>query len=362
MKKTILAIAIPALFASAANAAVIYDKDGTTFDVYGRVQANYYGEANGDSAELVGSSRLGWKGKVALNNTWSGIARTEWQVAAENSDEHSGKVVDSNGKPIGTVENSGGKFKARHIYVGFDGSQYGSIIFGQTDTAFYDVLEPTDIFNEWGDAGNFYDGRQEGQIIYANSFGGFKGKLSYQTNDDVAVKVTDMGQSITETDIYGPNVKRKYGYAAAASYDFDFGLGFNAGYAYSDLESTVTSATGDKKEWAVGAHYAINGFYFAGMYTQGDLSYDNYIGNDKDKGRGYELAASYNVDAWTFLAGYNYKDAKYGTHTSYQDMVDETLLGVQYNFTPKFKAYTEYKIQGISELDDEWTVALQYNF
>ncbi|WP_412841824.1 hypothetical protein, partial [Aeromonas dhakensis] len=24
-----------------------------------------------------------------------------------------------------------------------------------------------------------------------------------------------------------------------------------------------------------------------------------------DKGRGYELAASYNVDAWTFLAGYN---------------------------------------------------------
>ncbi|MGL5039801.1 MAG: porin [Aeromonas sp.] len=356
MKKTILAIAIPALFASAANAAVIYDKDGTTFDVYGRVQANYYGDhnevagvdefghayTNDVDSELVGSSRLGWKGKVALNNTWSGIARTEWQIAAENSDDS--------------------KFKARHLYVGLDGSQYGSIIFGQTDTAFYDVLEPTDIFNEWGDAGNFYDGRQEGQIIYANSFGGFKGKLSYQTNDEVAVKVTDMGQSISEIDVYGKNVKRKYGYAAAASYDFDFGLGFNAGYAYSDLESTVTSATGDKKEWAVGAHYAINGFYFAGMYTQGDLSYDNYMRNGKDKGRGYELAASYNVDAWTFLAGYNYKDAKYDTHTSYQDMVDETLLGVQYNFTPKFKAYTEYKIQGISELDDEWTVALQYNF
>jgi outer membrane protein N len=44
MKKTILAIAIPALFASAANAAVVYDKDGTSFDIYGRVQANYYGE------------------------------------------------------------------------------------------------------------------------------------------------------------------------------------------------------------------------------------------------------------------------------------------------------------------------------
>ncbi|WP_349356601.1 porin, partial [Aeromonas dhakensis] len=59
-------------------------------------------------------------------------------------------------------------------------------------------------------------------------------------------------------------------------------------------------------EWALGAHYAINGFYFAGMYTQGDLSYDNTTGGYKDKGRGYELAASYNVDAWTFLAGYNF--------------------------------------------------------
>ncbi len=128
MKKTILAIAIPALFASAANAAVVYDKDGTTFDVYGRVQANYYGDTNeADSTaasgykdvdgELKGSSRLGWSGKIALNNTWSGIAKTEWQVSAENS---------------------ANKFDSRHIYVGFDGTQYGKIIFGQTDTAFYD--------------------------------------------------------------------------------------------------------------------------------------------------------------------------------------------------------------------------------
>lgn len=157
MKKTILAIAIPALFASAANAAVVYDKDGTSFDIYGRVQANYYGEHDDTDAELVGSSRLGWSGKVGLNNTWSGIAKTEWQVSAENSDN---------------------KFNSRHVYVGLDGTQYGKIIFGQTDTAFYDVLEPTDIFNEWGDVGNFYDGRQEGQIIYSNTFGGFKGKVS----------------------------------------------------------------------------------------------------------------------------------------------------------------------------------------
>ncbi len=337
---------------SAANAAVVYDKDGTSFDIYGRVQANYYADHNeaDDKApsgysdvdgELVGSSRLGWSGKVALNNTWSGIAKTEWQVASENS-------------------NAGDKeFDARHVYVGFDGTQYGKIIFGQTDTAFYDVLEPTDIFNEWGDVGNFYDGRQEGQVIYSNTYGGFKGKLSYQTNDENAEKISDVGGSIKKTVF--TDVKRNYGYAAAAGYDFDFGLGLNAGYAYSDLESKANVDSGDKSEWALGAHYAINGFYFAGMYTQGELNNDTT--NFEGKGRGYELAASYNVDAWTFLAGYNFTETKNNTdQTSYKDQVDETLLGVQYNFTSKFKAYTEYKIQGINELDDEFTVALQYNF
>lgn len=345
MKKTILAIAIPALFASAANAAVVYDKDGTSFDIYGRVQANYYADHNDADSELIGTSRLGWSGKVALNNTWSGIAKTEWQVASENSNN----ISDTNGD----------SFKARHIYVGFDGTQYGKVIFGQTDTAFYDVLEPTDIFNEWGDAGNYYDGRQEGQIIYSNSYQGFKGKVSYQTNDDTAVIVSDVGGDSVSTVF--PNLKRNYGYALAAGYDFDFGLGLNAGYAYSDLENKLNGDSGDKTEWAIGAHYAINGFYFAGMYTEGEISND--ANGNGGKGHGYELAASYNVDAWTFLAGYNFKEGKDKlAGSSYEDQVDETLLGVQYNFTPKLKAYTEYKIQGIDDLDDEFTVALQYNF
>ncbi|HDT6080282.1 TPA: porin, partial [Aeromonas veronii bv. veronii] len=76
---------------------------------------------------------------------------------------------------------------------------------------------------------------------------------------------------------------------------------------------------------------------------------------------GYELAATYNVDAWTFLAGYNKEETR-APGASYKDSIDATLLGVQYDFTSKLKAYTEYRIEGIDNADDQWTVALQYNF
>ena len=49
MKKTLLALAVPALLAaSAANAATVYEKDGQKFEVTGRAQANYYNNAASD--------------------------------------------------------------------------------------------------------------------------------------------------------------------------------------------------------------------------------------------------------------------------------------------------------------------------
>ncbi|MFM4839837.1 porin [Aeromonas veronii] len=370
MKKTILAIAIPALFASAANAAVIYDKDGVTFDVYGRVQANYYGDTNKavgatqDSfefdtttggnkqvkgvpahfenvdGELQAQTRLGWSGKIALNNTWSAFAKTEWQVAAENSGYKTSDI------------------DPRHIYVGIDGSQYGKVLFGQTDTAYYTgLIEKTDIFNEWGSEANAYGGRQEGQIIYMGKWNGFFANASFQTNDDNAELTFGSDNNGNTVDLAS---KLDKGYATSIGYDFDFGLGLAAGYAKNDYKSDA-GVKSDKEDWALAASYSINGFYFAGLYNESKVS----RGNEEVKYNGYELAATYNVDAWTFLTGYNFSEidsATASTGVLAKDMADYTYLGVQYAFTSKLKAYTEYKIVGLDDKDDEWTVALQYNF
>ncbi len=325
MKKTLLAIAIPALFAaSAANAATVYEKDGQKFDVYGRAQVNYYNDAASDSSgsTVEGTGRLGLKGSTAINDTWSAIARSEWKVAGESSDD--------------------GTFKVRHLYAGFDGSQYGTIIAGQTDTAFYAVVAPTDVFNEWGSYGNSYwgyrdgaanfSGRQEGQIIYTNTFGGFRGGISYRLADDAN------------------NLDKSY--AANLGYDFGFGVGVTVAADQYDSQDGLA----DQDDWGLSASYGTfgEGLYAGAVYTQSDIEQAGIENTHK----GYELAAVYSLtNGLGFLGGYNYTEDENDV-----ELTDEFLLGAMYNFTSNFYGYAEYLLDQRAEADDQFTVALQYNF
>ena len=325
MKKTLIALAVPALLAaSAANAATVYEKDGQKFEVTGRAQANYYNNAASDSngSTVEGSGRLGLRGSSAINDTWSAIARVEWKVAGETSDN--------------------GTFDVRHMYAGFDGSQYGTIIAGQTDTAYYAVVAPTDIFNEWGSYGNSYwgyrggaanfGGRQEGQIIYTNSFGGFRGGVSYRLADDTA----DLDKS----------------YAGNLGYDFGFGVGVTVGADQYDSQSGLK----DQNDWGLSATYGTmgEGLYLAGVYTQSEIEQAGIENTHK----GYELAAVYSLsNGLGFLGGYNYTEDENDV-----ELTDEFLVGAMYNFTSNLLGYTEFALDQRDDADNLATVALQYNF
>ena len=151
MKKTLLAVVIHALVSLSANAAVVYDKDGTKAEVYGRAQVQILNDdaAGSSDTTLENYGRLGIRGAVAINDQWTGFGRGEWQIDSENSD-FSGEDK---------------ALKTRHFYAGFDGGELGKFTFGQTDTAYYDAVAATDIFNEWGSSANGYKGRQEGQVV-----------------------------------------------------------------------------------------------------------------------------------------------------------------------------------------------------
>ncbi|MBL0637404.1 porin [Aeromonas veronii] len=391
MKKTILAIAIPALFASAANAATVYDKDGTKFDVYGRVHAAYQGEEDkaaltkaagsndysykkGDDTtkgEVYTYARTGMQGKVALNNTWSAIAQGEWQLSSENSDQDS--------------------LTARHVWAGFDGSQYGKFMFGQTDTASkWGVQDRADIFEELGNVASVNDGRQEGQVIYRGEWNGAFFNASYISKNS---KMDSFGTELLESSLVaGTNpdskdsnkVGLKGGYAVGAGYNMDNGFGFGVSMENKEFErgtylggtkdpvtAAVTGAAIDnlksKDDWAIGTSYAFDAFYVGAMYNESKLKgFDN---GQEIKAKGFELAGSYTIDSWKLLAGYNKLDAK-GTNvyalntgtTNDVEIFDRVILGVEYAFTSNIKSYANYAVESAGEKDDQWEFGMQYNF
>ena len=87
----------------------------------GRAKANFYNDAASDesSSTINGDARLGFKAATAITDDIKGIARVEWQVAAQSSED--------------------GKFNVRHAYAGFDAGNFGTIVFGQTVITSYSI-------------------------------------------------------------------------------------------------------------------------------------------------------------------------------------------------------------------------------
>ncbi|PAU70553.1 porin [Vreelandella alkaliphila] len=128
MKKTLLATAIiGALGASAAaQAATVYDQDGTKLDVYGRIAMGIAGggaEYNDDkekidnSAEFVDVySRLGLRMSQEVNSDLTAFGRVEWRFKGDERYTESGFT------------------EVRQSYLGLQSKQYGTVQAGNFDS------------------------------------------------------------------------------------------------------------------------------------------------------------------------------------------------------------------------------------
>ena len=82
MKKSLLALAVAAFaVSSAASAATVYDQDGTTLAVYGRIQGVVYSQDSGKTGNsygdtgLQGSGRLGFDMRTPLTDGIAAFAK-----------------------------------------------------------------------------------------------------------------------------------------------------------------------------------------------------------------------------------------------------------------------------------------------
>jgi len=177
MKKTILAVITSSLLATAANAAVVYDKDGQQVDVYGRMQyeaGQMYNKANGDVDNFGGTSlaRMGFNGKWATDYDVSLIGKLEWQLVSEAN-----KTSDGNGSDTTNIS-------SRYAWLGFDFGNGVQLTFGHIEGTYAELSDVTDVYNTYsGWVENQLQSRWDDSIKLTYNADGWDVRAAYSADD-----------------------------------------------------------------------------------------------------------------------------------------------------------------------------------
>ncbi|KHJ49902.1 porin [Vreelandella venusta] len=196
MKKTLLATAIVgALGASAAaQAATVYDQDGTRLDVYGRIamgiagggpEFNDAGQEIDNGAEFVDVfSRLGLRMSQQVTSDLSAFGHLEWRFRADE-------------------RRTGEAFReTRQSYIGLKSEQYGTVVGGNFDS-FYNqfVSKPFDVYIDRGFefAGHPIQSRGDSIGYYTPDLSGFTAFLQlkhYSERGRLETATTNQGEVV----------------------------------------------------------------------------------------------------------------------------------------------------------------------
>lgn len=370
MKKSVLALCVASLAASgSAFSATVYEKDGTELNIGGRVQAVYYSNKNGsgengygvtqsgnNDSTIVNSARFSIEGRTELREGIYGFAFTEWDATDSTSENNN---------------NGNDKFKVREQFVGIDFTDYGQILFGRAYDAVKAVIEPTDIFEDygcWGQPG--CDDRRSGTFRYIFDNDTFYFSASLQT----AVNGAPVGGADDdEMDIDS-------GFALSAGYTTpEFGIGalaFKVGYSYlkgQDDHGDHHSDVKDMKEWAASVTWGNldEGLYLGVLFNQRKFKYRYDEDEETSPERtlkGVEAVANYAFESGVSLAaGYQYQ---HGEDKSGEDsekaIVRKVPVYLNYNFNENFNVWTEALFDAGSSKDEPdsaiYSVGARYSF
>lgn len=363
MKKSIIALAVSALAAAsiastATSAATVYDKDGTSLSVYGRVQSifqsKHWSSTDGENS-IKSSARLGLDGRTYLFDGVTAFGKAEWEAA--NGDN---------------TKDSSDSFDVRYLWVGLDFGYGGEVKIGKFEEAIKYAIGPTDIFEDAGCtglAGN--DDKRESVIQYKWSGYGVDAIVSYalaknNLHVDGAYEV-------------GENVDLDYSVSAALGYtssDVGFGpFGVRVGYIFGsfadgDHANNVfgyDDATGaslmydDYNQFAISAFWGslAHGPYVAGVYQQRKFGTavvnggnNNYDAPDFTVS-GFEFIVAYTFDNGMQLAtGYEYQKYKVNGENGGSVTAGTIPLLAMWRINPRFNVWAEARFDAGTDDDD----------
>lgn len=342
---------------STAQAARVYEQEGTSFDIFGSIQASIGNEHAisqiahdefQDSTALYPRAKLGIAGRTSLGTGVDGIMMAQWETVRD----HEGRGDESN------VLNY-----TKYMFAGIDAYQYGTLIFGKGDNAFYTVAGATDIFDEVGSYANDYYllGEQRSSLImYSLRALSWDLKLSYQfAKDDFGYTPLHVNHGIAAS------VSTKFGEKITFAYGFDYhqfnyGVNTNETRAFfapmmaQELGSSTQEATEHLKYaeidsmtvYGMSLSYGTLGEGLYGAIVVGATDYTNmhlYLYN-------IDTALNYTfTNGWDLSLGYGYK--------TYDDItiISDLTLGVGYQFNQAFRIFGVAQFDLGGEADEFYT-------
>lgn len=341
MKKTLAALIVSAFAASAANAAVVYDNEGTKVELGGslrlimeKADKKEYDRANhstkkANSALRNAGSRFGVKVKHNLDNDFYALGNLELRFDDTTSRDKFGGAY------------------AKRAYVGLGSQSVGEIKFGRQLTIADDLSQANDYEYGFIPKGDYIPTSGTGVVRY--DYKGIEGlqlSANYnfgQKNDekgkalDPAIKnAFALGALYTAGDLdarfaYGhtnleTNATYKHrvdGFLASLGYKFgDFTLTGDFGYAHAKKNDDKTN------KFYVSPGFAYQATPMSQVY--GNYLYERVKGeSDKEKTHGFLLGADYKLHKQVvlFVEG-KYVTTKEYVNDSYDGKTKDRAIGV----------------------------------
>lgn len=329
MKKTLVALAVAAVAATSANAAVVYNQDGTKVEVGGQFRV-LLTKNSGERADLKNpGSRVEIKATQELGSGFSALAAT--QLRFSERDEAGDEKQDFN------------DIEAYNVYAGFAQDQIGTLTFGKQNTN-QDDLGISDYTYDLGDVKMTHNHDDKAAKFRSVEWNGFSFGADYFFGD--AKKDSDTEQ----------NGK---GWGAALFYTAEIAndttLTVNGGYTKvkkfaRDQQPVDDNHDYNESAYVVGAELASGPFALAvdwsekhstnGTNALEDFGTDN-VSIDAHKIRALEVGAKYNyLENAKVYGEYQYWKATPKTGDKKVTM-NGFILGTDYWFTKQVVTYLE---------------------
>ncbi|HDR1052478.1 porin [Pasteurella multocida] len=271
MKKTIVALAVAAVAATSANAATVYNQDGTKVDVNGSVRLLLKKEKDERGDLVDNGSRVSFKASHDLGEGLSALAYAELRFSKNVTVQ----VKDPQGKVVREydVEKLGNNVHVKRLYAGFAYEGLGTLTFGNQLTIGDDV-GVSDYTYFLGGINNLLSSGEKAINFKSAEFNGFTFGGAYVFSADADKQAPRDGRGFVVAGLYN----RKMG---------DVGFALEAGYS----QKYVTVAKQEKeKAFMVGTELSYAGLALGVDYAQSKVT------NVEGKKRALEVGLKYDLN------------------------------------------------------------------